>query len=78
MAERATKPVNTFAIAATTNNWKRQRRKQKQRTALCCRIAVIILAVAYIIVLFYLHRQGRVIEVEGYQIRFGGGAGTQQ
>ena len=61
------------AFAATTNRWKRHRRKQKQRTALYCRIFVIILAVAYIIVLFYLYRQGRVIEVEGYQIRFGGG-----
>jgi hypothetical protein len=71
MAKTATKT----AFAATTNNWKRQRRKQKQRTALYCRIFVIILAVAYIIVLFYLDRQGRrVIEVEGYQIRFGGGA----
>jgi hypothetical protein len=70
MAKTATKT----AFAATTNSWKRHHRKQKQRTALYCRIFVILLAVAYIIVLLYLQRQGRVIEVEGYQIRFGGGA----
>jgi hypothetical protein len=73
MAKTAGKPRPT--IGATANNWKRQRRQQKQRTAICCRIAVIVLAAAYIIVLFQLIQQrGSVIEVEGYQIRFGGGA----
>jgi hypothetical protein len=72
MAKTATKPTPKPVFAATTNSWKRHRRKQKQRTALWCRTAVIILAVVYIIVLFYL--RGSTIEVEGYQIRFGGGA----
>jgi hypothetical protein len=62
------------ATTAPGYNWKLQRRRQRRRTALCCRIAIIFLASAYSIVLFYLQINDSVVEVEGYQISFGGSA----